>query len=89
MLIAVVDAAVIAALAGVAVWVVTGSSSFGVVMGIAVAVNILVAGLAGGSMPLILRRLGFDPALASNIFVTTITDAVGFGGFLLTAVLLL
>ena len=89
LLIAIVDAAVIAALAGVAVWVLTGSSSFGAVMGISVAVNILVAGLAGGSMPLILRRLGFDPALASNIFVTTITDAVGFGGFLLTAVLLL
>jgi magnesium transporter len=40
-------------------------------------------------MPVILRRLGFDPALASNIFLTTITDMVGFGGFLLTALLLL
>ncbi len=36
-----------------------------------------------------MRRLGLDPALASNIFLTMITDLVGFTGFLLTATLLL
>ena len=61
----------------------------GLVIFIAVLGNMLVAGLAGASIPVILRRLGQDPALASNIFLTTITDMVGFAGFLLTASLLL
>ncbi|HEY5728167.1 MAG TPA: magnesium transporter [Acidimicrobiia bacterium] len=89
LVIALVNAAVIATVAGVGVGLLTGSSDFAVVMGVAVAVNMVVAGLAGGSMPVILRRLGYDPALASNIFLTTITDMVGFGGFLLVALLLL
>jgi len=54
-------------------------------IGIAVVVNLTVASLAGSGIPLILRRLGQDPALASTIFLTLITDALGFGGFLLTA----
>lgn len=52
-------------------------------------VGFLVAALAGSSIPLLLRRLGLDPAVASNIFLTMTTDAVGFGSFLLTATLLL
>ena len=43
----------------------------------------------GASIPLLLRRLGQDPALASNIFLTMTTDLVSFGGFLVTASLLL
>jgi magnesium transporter len=54
-------------------------------IGIAVVVNLTIASLAGSGIPLILRRLGQDPALASTIFLTLITDALGFGGFLLTA----
>ena len=52
-------------------------------------VNLVVAGFVGASIPIMLRRLGQDPALASNIFLTTVTDTVGFGGFLLTAKLVL
>ncbi len=48
-----------------------------------------MAGFAGAGIPVLLRRLGLDPALASNIFLTLITDLVGFGGFLLTARILL
>jgi magnesium transporter len=47
--------------------------------------NVAVAGLAGASIPLVLRKLGADPAQASSIFLTLITDLVGFGGFLLVA----
>lgn len=54
-------------------------------IGAAVTVNLTIASLAGSGIPLILRRFGFDPALASTIFLTLITDALGFGGFLLTA----
>lgn len=51
--------------------------------------NVAVAGLAGASIPLLLRRLGADPAQASSIFLTLITDMAGFGGFLLVAATLL
>ncbi|HKZ26190.1 MAG TPA: magnesium transporter [Acidimicrobiia bacterium] len=55
----------------------------------AVVINLTVAGLAGGGIPILLRRLGLDPALASSIFLTMVTDMVGFGGFLLVGSLLL
>ena len=51
--------------------------------------NIVLAGLAGAAIPLGLKRLGFDPALGSNLFLTTATDLVGFAGFLAVATLLL
>jgi len=51
--------------------------------------NVAVAGLAGSSIPLALRKLGADPALAASIFLTLVTDLVGFGGFLLVAAILL
>jgi magnesium transporter len=51
--------------------------------------NLVLAGLAGAAIPLTLRRLRFDPALGSNLFLTTATDLVGFAGFLAVATLLL
>lgn len=48
----------------------------------AMIVNIFVAGLSGMLVPMTLHRLGIDPAIASSVFVTTITDVVGFFGFL-------
>jgi len=89
LLIAIVNAAVTATVAGFATGLLTGSAHFGEIMAISVAMNLVVAGVVGGALPLILRRLGFDPALGSNIFLTAVTDLVGFGGFLLTALLLL
>ena len=44
--------------------------------------NLVIAGVAGGLVPLLLERLGFDPAVASSIFVTTFTDTGGFFLFL-------
>jgi len=61
----------------------------GTIVFVAVGVNFLVAGFVGSGIPILLRKLGQDPALASNIFLTMTTDLVGFGGFLLTATLLL
>ncbi|MCL1597669.1 MAG: magnesium transporter, partial [Actinomycetia bacterium] len=60
-----------------------------VIIWISMMVGAVTAALAGSSIPLILRRLNQDPAMASNIFLTMITDAVGFGSFLFTASLLL
>jgi magnesium transporter len=60
-----------------------------VIIFISVWIAFLVAGLVGAGIPVLLNRFGQDPALASNIFLTLITDIVGFAGFLLTAALLL
>lgn len=61
----------------------------GLAMAIAAMVNLVIAGAAGSGIPLALRRLGFDPALGSNLFLTTVTDLMGFAGFLAVATALL
>ncbi|MGB5656652.1 MAG: magnesium transporter [Acidimicrobiia bacterium] len=61
----------------------------GAILFVSVIVSIFVGGLVGSGIPIVLRRMGQDPALASNIFLTMTTDLVSFGGFLLTASLLL
>ena len=66
-----------------------GLNSYALSLSIAVFGNIFIGNLFGSSIPLILRKLGFDPALASNIFLTLITDIVGFAGFLGIALLLI
>ncbi|WP_224815276.1 magnesium transporter [Hasllibacter sp. MH4015] len=66
-----------------------GTPLLGVVIGAAMIINLLVAGLAGILVPVILDRLRIDPALASGAFVTTVTDVVGFFSFLGLAVILL
>lgn len=54
----------------------------GVVLGLAMIANLFVAGLAGILIPIWLEKLGVDPALASGVFVTTVTDVLGFFAFL-------
>ena len=54
----------------------------GLIIGMAMIVNMIVAGLAGASIPLLLDRAGVDPAIASSVFLTTVTDVVGFFAFL-------
>ena len=61
----------------------------GIVIGLAAQTNLLVANLAGTGIPVLLDRLGKDPALGSNILMTTVTDLVGFGSFLTIATWLL
>jgi magnesium transporter len=45
-------------------------------------INMVVAGFAGVALPVLLDRLKIDPAIASGVFVTTVTDVVGFLSFL-------
>jgi magnesium transporter len=52
--------------------------TLGLVVFLAMAVNLFIAGFAGAFIPLVLERLGIDPAIASSIFVTTFTDTLGF-----------
>ena len=54
----------------------------GAVIAAAMAINLLFAAVAGVTIPLMLRRMGIDPALAGGVVLTTVTDVVGFGAFL-------
>ncbi len=54
----------------------------GVVIGMAIIVNLFAAAVAGASIPVALDRMGIDPAVSSGTFVTTVTDVVGFFAFL-------
>ncbi len=67
----------------------TQDARIGLVIGLAALANLLVANLVGSGIPILLKTLGQDPALASNIFMTMVTDLVGFGGFLGIAALML
>ncbi|MEC8291272.1 MAG: magnesium transporter, partial [Pseudomonadota bacterium] len=61
----------------------------GWVLAVAMIVNLIVASMAGILIPLGLDRAGIDPAVASSVFVTTVTDVVGFFAFLGFATLFL
>jgi len=54
----------------------------GLIIAAAIIINLLVAAIAGASIPLLLRRLGADPALGGGVVLTTVTDVVGFFAFL-------
>ncbi|MBP0481243.1 magnesium transporter [Sagittula salina] len=66
-----------------------GSPALGGVIATAMIINLVVAGLAGIVIPVVLDKVGVDPALASGAFVTTVTDVVGFFAFLGLAVVVL
>jgi magnesium transporter len=73
------------ALGGVAsllVWLTLGNPMLGVVLGMAMIINMFVAALAGTLVPLGLRAANVDPALASSVFITTMTDVFGFLSYL-------
>jgi magnesium transporter len=80
---------------GIAFAVITGVAAYfwfdvpglGIVIGLAMICNLLAAALGGILIPLALNRCGFDPAVASSPFVTTVTDVVGFFSFLAIATL--
>jgi magnesium transporter len=72
-----------------AAWLWKGNLYLGAVVGVAMMVNTLVAVSIGGTLPLILKRLRVDPALASGPILTTVTDMCGFFLVLSLAALML
>ena len=67
---------------GAVAWIWQGSPTLGIVIGLAMIVNLVVAGLAGAMIPVGLKTVGLDPAQSSMIILTTVTDIVGFFAFL-------
>jgi len=82
-----VNGAATGIVAGVAAALFSGNVALGVVIAAAMTVNLLIAGVAGAGIPIIMERLGQDPAQSSNIILTTVTDVLGFASFLSFAVL--
>ena len=74
--------------AGIA-WLWFGSSGIALIIAVAITINLLAATLSGALLPLLLERLGIDPALAGGVILTTVTDVVGFMSFLGLATLFL
>jgi magnesium transporter len=72
----------VALVTGAAVWLWDGRAALALVIGLAMVVNMAVAGLFGAAIPLVLVALRRDPAQSSSIFLTTVTDCVGFAAFL-------
>jgi magnesium transporter len=83
------NGALFAVIIGVVTWFWFGDPLLGGVIGMAMVANLVVAGLAGSMIPLMLDRMGVDPAVASAVFLTTVTDVVGFFVFLGLAALVL
>ena len=69
-------------MAALVAWAAKGDPVLGVLLGVAMILNLFVAATAGTLVPLGLRAANLDPALASSVVVTTMTDVLGFGTFL-------
>ncbi len=82
MTVGVVNGGIFALLIGVVTALRFGNPGLGVVIGLAMIVNMIAAGTAGILIPLALDKLKIDPAIASSVFVTTVTDVIGFFAFL-------
>ena len=80
--IALCNGAALGVLIGTGVWLIFGNPLLGAVMGAAMVITNLAAGLGGIFVPVTLDRFRVDPAVSSAVFVTTITDVTGFFSFL-------
>jgi len=80
--IGVMHGAVVGLLVAGGAWLWRGNPALGLVIGLAMLGNLVAAGMAGTLVPLTLKSLKLDPALASAVMVTMVTDVVGFSLFL-------
>ncbi|HSG30811.1 MAG TPA: magnesium transporter [Thermodesulfobacteriota bacterium] len=82
-----VNGVVIGLVTALVAWLWKGNPYLGLVIGLAMIVNLVAAGLSGAFIPLTLKAIGQDPAQSSSIILTTVTDIVGFFAFLGFAVI--
>ena len=81
-LVGVFNGVLFAALIGVIAWFWSGDVAIGAVMAAAMIITMVVAGLVGAAIPIGLSRTRIDPAIASSVILTTVTDVVAFAVFL-------
>ncbi|HET9428789.1 MAG TPA: magnesium transporter [Allosphingosinicella sp.] len=84
--VALLNGLTIAAMLGIGAGLIFGNAQLGAVIAAAMLINIILAGLSGVVVPVVLERSGQDPAVSSSVFVTMITDSMGFLIFLGLAV---
>lgn len=90
LLVGMINGILFAVIAGVLAWVWFGDVPLGIVIACAMVINLVVAGVAGFMIPFVLDHYDIDPAAASGVFLTTVTDVIGFFAFLgLASVVLL
>jgi len=87
--IAAINGLVWALVVGLIAWGWFGDLRIGLILGVAMVVNLFAAAAAGLAVPLLLERVGIDPALSGSVILTTVTDVVGFMSFLGLATLFL
>lgn len=80
--VSVINGALWGLILGILATVLYGNTGLGLVMMVAIMLNLLVAALAGILTPLLIDRLGRDPAMGSSVILTFITDSMGFFMFL-------
>ena len=88
-LVGAVNGLLFAAIAGGVVWLWFADPRLALVIGAAMIINLLAAAFSGAVIPLAMQRFGIDPAVSSAVFLTTVTDVVGFFAFLGLAALIL
>lgn len=74
---------------GTIAWLWFGDGQLGMVIAVAMTINLIIAALSGVVIPVVQKRIGIDPALAGYVVLTTVTDVVGFLSFLGLATLFL
>ena len=77
-----INGLIIGTVTAVVAWIWNGNPFLGLVIGLGMFFNLIFAGLSGALIPLIMKKIGIDPAQSSNIILTTVTDILGFFTFL-------
>jgi len=88
-LVGTLNGAAFALIAGIVAALWFSNAMLGVVIALAMVINLIVAGLFGAAIPIMVQRAGSDPAISSTVLLTTVTDVVGFFAFLGLAALLM
>ena len=81
-LVALINGTAVAIAVGIVAFIWFGNAHLGVVIAAAIVFNVTCAGLFGALLPMVINKLGADPAVATSVFLTTITDVFGFFAFL-------
>ena len=81
-LVGLINGLAVGAAVGLIAMILQGKPALGLIIGLAMVGNMIAAGFAGALVPVVLKRLKIDPALASGVIVTTVTDVTGFALFL-------
>lgn len=82
-----INGVVIGLVTALIAWLWYGNGWFGLVIGLGMILNLVIAGFAGSSIPILMKKIGIDPAQSSSIILTTVTDVMGFLAFLGLAVI--